>query len=470
MVLMDLKNAAMAGKIETMETFGKKSQEDILEALTIFENAKQRVERMPMPYAAALAAEIEEHLRKVPGITRVDFLGSLRRKVATIGDIDVAVATAIKNFPKVIDHFVSFKRAISINTKGENKAAIIISPNIRVDLRVQDNKSYGSMLQYFTGGKTHNIKLREYALKKGLSLSEWGIKDTKTGKLKEFETEEKFYDYVGVPWMPPEIREGTNEIQMALKKEIPPLVEVKDLKGDLHIHSSYDLSPSHDMGANTYEEIAKKAIERKYEYVGFADHNPRTSNNTEQDIVEIMRKRKEHIDKVLKNSKIPYFIGLEVDIYPSGELALPEKAIEYVDYLIVSVHSSFRQPKEEATQRILKAFSYPKVKIFGHPTGRLLGKRDGLEYDWDRVFDYVKKHNIAIEVNSGPERLDLPDTLVREAVSNGVKLVIDTDAHHVDWMDGVEYGVSVARRGWATKSDILNTLGYKSFKNWLISS
>jgi DNA polymerase (family X) len=221
------------------------------------------------------------------------------------------------------------------------------------------------------------------------------------------------------------------------------------------------------MGANTIEEIIEKAKSRNYEYVGFSDHNPSTSNNTERDIIEIMRKRKEYIDKRLAKEKFQYFIGLEVDIDPNGKLALPEPAIEYVDYLIVSVHSAFRQNKEEATRRVLKALSYPKVKIFGHPTGRMLGRRDGLEYDWEKIFNFVKEKDIAIEVNSGPERLDLPDSLVREAVKSKVKLMVDTDAHHTDWMDGITYGVSVARRGWAEKGDIMNTRGANEFKQWL---
>ncbi len=466
-VLRDLKKAAEENRIASLETFGKKSQEDILESLKIFENSKQRTERMPLPYAGALAQEIEEYMRQLSGIIRIDFLGSLRRKVSTIGDIDIAIATDKKNSNVVVEHFKKFRRAISINNSGEHKASIIISPNIRVDLRVQNLKTYGSMLQYFTGSKAHNVKLREYAIKKGLSLNEYGIKNVKTGKVKVFDSEEEFYNFIGLDFIPPEIREGTNEIQLALQHTLPHLVEVQDIKGDLHIHSSYDLQTSHDIGANTYAEIVAKAKERKYEYVGFADHNPRTSNNTENDIIEIMKKRKEYIDKSLKNVEFPYFIGLEVDIDPNGKLALPEKAIEYVDYLIVSVHSSFRQNKTEATNRVLKALSYPKVKIFGHPTGRLLGKRDGLEYDWEKIYSFVKEKNIALEINSGPDRLDLPDSLVREAGQSGVKFVIDTDAHHIDWMDGINYGVAVARRGWATKNDIINTKGLKEFKSWI---
>lgn len=472
-VLRDVVHAAKLGKIATLETFGEKSQSEILKSITLHQTSAGKSERMPLPYAHALAEEVEEHLRKVPGVKRIDFLGSLRRRVATIGDIDVAVGVEDKKqIEAVIDHFTKFKRAIRVDNKGERKSSIIVSPNIRIDLRVQDLETYGSMLQYFTGSKNHNIKLREFALKKKLSLNEYGIKDLKIQNSKlnihEFRDEESFYKFLGLPYIDPEIREGTDEIQRALKGTLPHLVQRKDIKGDLHIHSSYNASTSHDLGANTVEEIVQKAKSLGYEYVGFSDHNPSTSNNTEKEIVELLKKRKQHIDTSLKHIKFPYFIGLEVDIDPNGKLAIPEEATEYLDYVIVSVHSAFRQEKVEATRRVMKALSSPKVKIFGHPTGRMLGRRDGLEYDWDEIFAYVKAHHIAIEVNSGPERLDLPETLVRVAVDQGVKLIVDTDAHHVDWMDGMEYGISVARRGWAQKGDIMNTRNLKDFKEWLL--
>jgi DNA polymerase (family 10) len=213
--------------------------------------------------------------------------------------------------------------------------------------------------------------------------------------------------------------------------------------------------------------MGEYALKLGYEYIGFSDHNP-SQQLSEQQTIEVMKKRKHDIDEIMKNKKIAYFIGLEVDILPDGNIALPEKAIEYVDYLIVSVHSAFRQTKEETTQRLLKALSFPKVKIYGHPTGRRLGKREGIDADWEQIFAYVAEKDIAMEINSATERLDLPDYLVREALKHKIKFTIDTDAHAKEAMDYAFYGVSVARRGWCTKYDILNTRNVREFREWIL--
>ncbi|MBI4004922.1 hypothetical protein HY358_02185 [Candidatus Roizmanbacteria bacterium] len=476
--LKDLKSACLNGKVAELETFGEKSQKDILDAIALYERSAQKIERMPLPYAMILAQEVTEYLRKLSGVLRADALGSLRRKVPTIGDIDIAVATKDNNWQRVADYFLKFPKKIRVDNAGERKASIIVAPNIRIDLRVQDKETYGSMLQYFTGSKSHNIKLREYALKKGYSLSEYGIKKIKSqkskvkntnqkSKLTTFQDEESFYEFLGLRYIPPEIREGTDEIALAERNQLPVLVESKDIKGDLHIHSSYDLQPSHDSGADPYEVILEKAKKLGYEYVGFADHNPNMGNNSAEDIVTIMKKRKQYINRTLGSKGFPYFIGLEVDILPNGNLALPEKAVEYVDYLIVSIHSVFKQPIADMTKRVLRGLSHPKVKIFGHPTARLLNKRDGIDLEWDKIFAFVKKHDVALEINSGPDRLDLPDTLVREGLKYGVRYVVNTDAHAVEFMDGMFYGVSVARRGWLTKHDIMNGKGYGEFRKWI---
>lgn len=471
-VVKDLQYAAKQGRIAKIETFGEKSQQEILDSIALYEQGRNKVQRMPMPYAQSLAEELRTHLQKIDGVERIDFLGSLRRHVATIGDIDVAVGTSKNNEKEIVAHFIAFKRAISVDNQGDRKASIIVSPNIRIDLRVQDLKTYGSMLQYFTGSKSHNIKLREHAIKKGLSLNEYGITE-KSKPLHTFDTEKKLYNFLGLSYIEPEMREGTNEVNLALANKLPMLIEKKDLKGDLHIHSSYDLDSSHDIGAHSYLDIAKKAEELGYEYVGFADHNPSTKNNSPEKVVEILKKRKEHIQEVFKKHpvKVQHFIGLEIDILPSGDLAIPQEAFEHLDYAIVSLHSAFRLPIDKMTARVLKALScHPKVRIFGHPTGRLLGKREGVDLDWKKVFEVTKKNDIALEINSGPDRLDLPDSLVREAITLGNKCIIDTDAHAAEFMPEIGYGVSVARRGWCTKNDIINTKSLKEFKSWLMSS
>ena len=479
-VVADLRLACLNGKVAELPTFGKKSQSDILEAIALFQKRSSKVERMPLPYADSLASEIIVYLMKHPLVKRADALGSLRRKVSTIGDIDIAIqvpnekSAGREKIDDIIKYFIDFPKRISIDNAGEKKASIIISPNIRVDLRIEPVESYGSMLQYFTGSKSHNINLREYALKLGLSLSEYGIKKWKSGKgkssvqkLYKFEDEEKFYQFLGLPYIPPEIREGTNEIDVARNGKIPHLVETSDIKGDLHIHSSYDLKPSHDLGKNTYRELLSYGKKFGYEYIGFADHNPKTGDLSKAQIVEILKKRWRYLKKVADASDIPLFIGLEADILPDGTLAIPTAGFDYLDYVIVSVHSVFNLGVSEMTKRIISALSYPKVKILGHPTGRLLGSREGYELKWDLVFEACRKKHVAVEINAWPERLDLPDTLVREGILAGVKMVINTDAHALPHMDNMPYGVSVAKRGWCTKGDIMNTWSKKEMREWI---
>lgn len=496
-VIDDLRNLAQAGAIEDLEGFGGKSQDDIIEGLEVFTRQDRREERMPLPYAIEIATEVIKYMNELGSLVkRIDSLGSLRRRVATIGDIDLAIVAEERDMQKIIDHFLQYPGKRTVEAAGERKASILATGNIRIDLRVQDAVSYGACLQYFTGSKAHNIKLREYALKQGFSLNEYGIKEVKSehppayghplhkgdlkkvslqegstpkggGMLHTFKDEESLYSFLGLQTPPPEIREGTREIEFAEKRLLPKLVENSDIKGDFHMHSNYDLNPSHDLGQNTFQEMAEKAIKLNYSYIGFSEHNSKQKGLSEASIVDIMNVRKTHIKKVMQTSKIPYFIGLEVDILPNGNLALPDRAFEYVDYLIVSLHSSFKMNMTEMTKRVLKALSFPKVKIFGHPTARLLGKREGVEMDWDQVFDYVVKHNQALEINAGPARLDLPDSLVKEGGEKGVQFFINTDAHAVLHMDWMPYGVDVARRGWLTTKDVVNTWEVKKLKKWM---
>ncbi len=465
-VVQDLKKIAKDGRIAELPTFGKKSEQDIIEAISRFENNSNKVDRMPLPYAFTLAEDIKKYLSQLKEVKRVDALGSLRRMVATIGDIDLAVIADGKDAKKIVEYFIAYPKKIGLYNSGDKKASILVSPHIRVDLRVQEEDSYGAMLQYFTGSKAHNVKLREYALTKGFSLSEYGIKNlkAKNQNIKKYASEEKFYSSLGLEHVPPELREGTWEIELAKKNSLPKLVTLTDIKGDMHLHSSYPLKPSHDAGVNSYQEICVKAKNLGYEYVGFADHNPKYTDLSEIEIVDLLKKRQSHIRK---NIAFPHFIGLEVDILPDGSLALPEKAIDHIDYLIISVHSVFEMSVAEMTTRVLRALSHPKVKVLGHPTGRLLGKREGFEMDWTEIFKFCASSNIAIEINSWPQRLDLPDSLVNEAKNLGVKFMINTDAHENSQMENMFYGVSVARRGWCKKNDIINSLPFEKFKNWL---
>lgn len=468
-VLQELIRIADEGKIAPLDKFGEKSQKDIKEGIELYLNTSTEKVRMPLPIAGAIADKVAAHMKQLKFIDRLDFMGSLRRQLSTIGDVDVSIMASEDKAKEIVEHFLNIPGKLAIDNAGDKKASLIFPPNVRVDLRVTEPEQYGAMLQYFTGSKQHNINLRELGLRKGFSLNEYGIKNVKTGELNTFKDEESFYGFLGLKYIPPEIREGTNEIELAKTDKLPKLVTVEDIKGDFHIHSSYDVKTSHDLGVNTYEEIVDTAVKLGYRYVGFADHNPKQSGHNEDEIVDVMRKRREHIDNVLKDSPIPYYISLEVDILPSGDIALPQRALPYVDFLIVSIHSSFSQSRDEQTERILKALSHPKVKLFGHPTGRLINKREGVHLNWPKVFAFVAEKGIALEINSSPLRLDLPDSLVREGKNAGVKFFIDTDSHAVEHMHFMKYGVSVARRGWLEPQDVVNTWTQDKLKEFLLS-
>lgn len=469
--LVELEKAAKAGKIRALEGFGEESEKDILGGIEAFKKGQIKEKRMLLPYADALAQEMLGYLKACPAVSRADALGSLRRMVPTIGDIDIAAET--KKPKRVIDWFVKYPKISRILGKGEEALVRIILKNGRqIDLRLQKPDAYGAMLQYFTGGKNHNIHLRELALKKEMSLSEYGIK--KEGKLIKYATEEEFYHALGLDWIPPELREDAGEIEDAQAHKLPDLVELKNIKGDLHIHSDFPIETSHDEGANSMEEIIEKAYELGYEYIGFAEHNPSTSQHNPKQIIEVLKRKKEKVEQLnysceKRRGKLPIFAfnGLEIDIKPDGSFGVPEEAIELLDFVIASIHSSFKMSREEMTKRIMRVLDHPKVKILGHPTGRKLNEREGYELDWEKVLDFCLKKNKWLEINAWPDRLDLPETLVREAVKKGIKLIINSDAHDKGHLDLMRYGVAVARRGWAEKEDIVNTLGYNQFKKML---
>lgn len=494
-VIVDLLARAHKGEIARIEGFGEKSQEDIIQSIKKYRKGFLKERRMPLPHAAAIAEAVVDYLRKHSSVADAVPLGSLRRSVATIGDIDLGIST--EKPEEAIEWFVRYPPTIEIIEKGPTGATILLGNGRQIDMRVQTPKAFGAMLQYFTGSKNHNIKLREYALKQGLSLSEWGIKRlikspissrlnrdeisnsnyNKKSNIFEFEDEQTFYAAVGLPWMEPEIREDKGEIEAALRQAqgkqpgLPKLVELKDIKGDLHIHSNFDIESSHDMGSSSLRDILTKAETLGYEYIGISDHNPSVSKHTKNEILSIMKERKEHYEKILystKSIRVQLFTMLEVDIQPDGKLAYPQEAWDFVDAVIVSVHSAFQMDKKTITKRIISGLSHPKARILGHPTGRLLGKREGYEIDWEELFSFCLKHDKALEINSYPERLDLPDVVVQEAVKKGIKLVINTDSHDAEHMPLMRYGVQGARRGWAEKHDILNTMPYNRFKEWLV--
>lgn len=467
-VIDDVNKLAQKGEIAKLETFGEKSQEIILRAIAEHRLGKTKSSRMSYPFANSLAEQIITYLKSSPEVIEVYPLGSLRRKKDTIGDIDLAVTTY--NDQAVIEHFISYPYLERLLQKGKNEANFLTAGGKRVDLRTQPVDSFGSLLQHFTGSKNHNVHLREHALKMNLSLSEYGIKNLKSDKkntLSKYATEQELYKALGMQWIPPEMREDLGEIELAAEHKLPVLVKIEDLKGDFHLHSNFPIEPSHDLGQDSFQSMLDKSKKLNYQYLGFSEHNPSVSKHTAEQINKILIKRNKIIDQLsLNNKSIRIFSLLECDILANGDLALSNSNLSLLDGLLVSIHSSFSLDKSKMTKRILSGLANHKAKIFAHPTTRLINERRAIDADWQEIFHFCAENNKALEINSSPNRLDLPDDLVRLAGKIGVKFFINTDAHSTSGMDLMQYGVSVARRGWLTKKDIINCWDYQEVLNW----
>lgn len=469
-VFADVEKAAKAHQIAKIPSFGEKSESEILEGLDRHKKGSIKEKRMVLPLADAIAEDVIEYMTKTLGktIVQIDKLGSLRRQVATIGDIDLAIAT--HDFEKTLDAFVNFPKKVDIIDRGPTGATLLLSSGRQADLRVSKPESYGAMLQYFTGSKYHNIRLRDYALKKNLSLNEYGIKrlETKNKDLAEFATEKDFYNFIGLDYIPPELREDTGEIEAARNHTLPKLVELTDINGDLQMHSNFDLETSHDAGVNSMAELQEAAHKLGYSFIGVTNHNPSSSKHSKEAIIEKITAQKAHIENLnQKNPRLPKILSLlEVDISPDGSLPVPDDGLNQLDGCLVSIHSNFNLSRDAMTKRILTGLSHPVARILAHPTGRLLGEREGFEADWEKIFTFCAAHNKAVEINCYPNRLDLPDTLVRMAGKMGLKFSLGTDSHDKASLTNMRYGVSVARRGWLEPKDILNCQEYDKLLSW----
>ncbi|MBI2086187.1 DNA polymerase/3'-5' exonuclease PolX [Candidatus Daviesbacteria bacterium] len=467
--LEDLKKKIKSGELVD-KGFSAKIAQNIMLGL---HDLNQREGRMLLPYAAAAAEKILNYLKQNSLVLQAHPLGSLRRMVATVGDLDFAVSSEQEK--EVVDYFCKMPEIVRIIDKGENKATVIFKSGVQGDLLVGQPESYGALLQHFTGSKSHNIKLRILASKKGFSLSEYGIKKVTRVKSQESreelitaETEEEIYKTLGMQTPLPEIREDTGEIEAALEHKLPALVELREIKGDLHLHSNFPLvSPSHGPGVDSIEEIIEKAISLGYEFVGVSDHPPGFTSVSKEDITKWVEKRTKFIQDLKKRTKsIRVLNGLEIDILGDGNLSVPDEALVTLDYCIAGIHSGHRRSREKITARLIKALENPHVDIISHPTNRLLNERESSEADWEEIFKLAAKNNKILEINAFPNRLDLRDDLIRQALQYGVKFIINTDAHQVTQMDNMRFGVAVARRGWATKRDIINCWDWTKFARW----
>lgn len=458
----DLKRKIKSGELVN-KGFSPKIAQSIMKAL---QNLNQGGRRMLLPYAFVQADKILNYLKQSPDIIRAHPLGSLRRMVATVGDLDFSVSS--KKGKKVAEYFCQMPGVSRVIDKGENKATVVLKSGIQVDLLVGRPDSYGALLQHFTGSKSHNIKLRELANQMGYSLSEYGVRRAEDGKIIKIATEEELYQTLKMQTPPPELRENTGEIEATLKHELPDLVEFNNIRGDLHLHSSYKIeNPSHGPGVDSIEDIVKRAKELGYAYVGISDHPPGFTTAGKEKIIQWTRKRTKFIQNLgLKTKSIRVLNSLEIDILVDGTLSVPDEALAMLDYCIAGIHSGHRGSKEEITSRILKALENPHVDIISHPTNRLINERESSEADWEKIFRVASKNNKILEINGYPNRLDLRDDLVREALKFSVKFIINTDAHEVSQMDNMRFGVAVARRGWATKKDVVNAWDWTNFAEW----
>jgi len=460
--LADLKDQIKSGELVKKGISDKLSQ-NILKGL---DDLSLRNNRMLLPYAFAQAEKILAYIKKCKDVFDANVLGSLRRMVTTIGDLDFSASS--ENPGKVIEYFCKMPAIARIIDKGENKATVVLQSGIQIDLLVGNPNCYGALLQHFTGSKNHNIHLRTLAQEKGYSLSEYGVKELESQRVINTKTEEEFYKLLGMQTPLPEIREDTGEIEAGLKHSLPKLIELKDIKGDLHLHSNFPIkNPSHGPGVNSIEDIVKKVQSIGYEYVGISDHPLGFSTSTEQEKIDWVKKRTKFIQYLNTSTKsIRVLNGLEIDILGDGSLNVPDKALVTLDYCIAGIHSGHRGSKEEITKRLISALNNPNVDIISHPTNRLLNERESSNADWEEIFRFCAKNNKLLEINAFPERLDLRDDLVRQALTYGIKFVINTDAHEISQMDNMIFGVSVARRGWVTKQDIVNTWDWTDFVRW----
>ncbi len=439
--LLDLQRVIENGFLAKLPGMGDKKIENIKRGIKLFRASQDRI---LLGFALPEVEELIAQLQKMPEVSKISPAGSLRRLKETIGDIDILVTG--KDGRKIIDYFVHLPQVKEILVAGETKCSIITEDGMQVDVRIVEEDSFGAALQYFTGSKAHNIKLREIAKKKGLKINEYGVfkGEEKIGG----RNEEEVYEALNLQWIPPEIREDSGEIEAAINHHLPQLVQLEDIQGDLHIHTNYS------DGSSSIEDIALQAKKLGYKYIAICDHSQsvKYAGGLAEDKllhqIEEIARLNEKIDG------IKILAGNEVDIKYDGTLDYPDKILEKLDIVVAAVHTGF---KHNVTERICKAMEHPLVKIIAHPTGRLILTREGYEIDIAKILEKASQTNTALEINAYYERLDLNDINCRRAKELGCRFAINTDAHHLQHLWMMKLGIGVARRGWLTKDIILNT-------------
>ena len=453
----DLEKAAKAGKLQKLPGMGPRSEQKILEGL---KSSKQgQPDRISIGIVKPIAKTFIQRLKKIPGVVQAEGAGSLRRWRETIGDLDIVVAAEDKE--RVIEEFINFTEVERVKGRGETKVSVELVDGLRVQLWVHPPERFGSALQYATGSQGHNVRLREYALSQSLSLSEHGFKGENGNEIL-CENEEEVYATIGLPWIAPELREDIGEITAGLENTLPKLILEKDIKGEIHMHSDWS------DGRASMEHMAQGALERGLEYIVITDHS-RSLGIANGLSIERLQDQRKKIDRLQKKfaGELHILQGSEVEILADGSLDYPDEVLEMLDFVIISLHFALRQKRQEITSRLLAAIENKHVNMIAHLSGRLIGKREPADLDFEAIFRAAVENNVVLEINSKPDRLDLKDTHARRAGELGAKLAITTDAHRPEHLDLRMYGVGTARRAWLTSKEIINAWPRGNFLDFL---
>ncbi|MDE1825296.1 MAG: DNA polymerase/3'-5' exonuclease PolX [Candidatus Micrarchaeota archaeon] len=452
----DLRKAIAKHRVRDIDGFGEKSEQDITKGIEFLEKSGGRqLLGVALPVAEALVKQ----LKASKTVENAVVAGSARRMKETVGDLDILIVS--EDPSKVEEAIAKMGEVDSIIAKGPTKISVVLKMGINCDFRIIEKDSFGAGLQYFTGSKDHGVQVRQIAVRKGYSLNEYQLSD-KNGKKIVSRTEEEIYGKLGLDYIVPEMREARGEVDLAIHHKLPKLIAPTDMKGDLHTHTKFT------DGINTIEEMAEKAASLGYEYIGLTDHSKseyQTGGMDDKKFVNYFAQIDKANDKL--DGKIKVLKSGEVDILKDGTLDLSSKTLDKMDYALCSIHSSFNLPKEDQTKRVMRAFESGYVRIFGHPTARLINQREPVQLDLDKVFESAKENNVVMEINSRPERLDLNDENIIRARGYGLKFAIDTDAHQTAHMEMMRYGIGTAQRGWITKGDVINTLAIDKFLKFL---
>lgn len=448
----ELEAAAREGRLNGLPRCGPKQVAKILQGIADY---RKHAGRFHIDEAERAAEKLGSYLGQCPGVEQMVTAGSLRRSRETVGDIDILVtgpACVPEQSEAVADYVAAYPSIADMIAKGKNKVSFHLRRGLQVDVRILPSESFGAALQYFTGSKAHNVALRQRALKMGYTLSEYALARLDNGDALPSKTEEQIYQTLGMDWIPPELREDHGEIAAAEEHRLPHLVELSDIRGDLHMHTD------ETDGKNTIREMAEAALERKYAYIAITDHSKNLAMTNGLDDKRALEhvKRIRAVDREMEG-RIRVFPGIEVDILADGALDLSDDVLAQMDIVIASVHSHFNQPAKQMTDRILRAVENPFVRILGHPTGRLLLRREPYAFDLEKVLRRCADLGVAVEQNAYPERLDLNDRDLRLAKQLGCRIVVDTDSHHTSHLEKMRYGVGQLRRAWLEREDVLNT-------------